>query len=82
MPVTQEQLEAWAAEAADGLSRKIGANAQVIVMVLNLEDKAPYMIERRGHALGLNWLLQVGRRIVEDATIPGPTLNRKDTPTI
>lgn len=74
-----EQLEAWAAEAANGLAEKIGPGAQVIVMVADLGTAAsPYMIERRGVPIGLVWLLQVGRRLLEELLLPRPTIRRID----
>ena len=73
---SKEQIEAYAAEAADKLYEKVGGNAQVIIMVADLDGEGPYMIERRGHALGLTWLLNVGRRILENMLLPNPTISR------
>jgi len=78
---TAEQIEAWTQEATARLAEKIGPGAQVIVMATDLNGPAsPYMIERTGHALGLTWLLQVGRRILEDRLLPKPTITRNDVP--
>jgi hypothetical protein len=71
---TKEQLEVWAAEAANTLSDKIGVNAQVIVMTM--DANGTFWMERRGYAAAQLFLLETGYKIAKDQILPASTISR------